>query len=343
MAKTTNSGPGAEATAAIKGRQVSWLDTLPPLLGPTAVPLKAPAIMILILTVVMIWGAPSFFNVGNLRAIALDASIIMLLGVGMTTVITVRGIDLSIGAILVLSSVVFAAALKDFGLPIYLAFFLSLLTGASCGFVNGILVTKLRMPDFIVTLSTELIFRGLALIYAGGAVFFAFPDAVKFLGRGRIFDIPMPIIISFVIVLLGHIVFAFHKVGYRLHAVGGNPAAARRFGVNVDRYRIGAYVLMGTLAAVGGLVLTGRLDAVVASGATTLLLNTIAAVIVGGTHLFGGRGSIVGTFLGSILLAMVVNAVVLLGFEAFWQHVAAGAVILITIGLYSRRSAKAEA
>ncbi len=332
-----------QKAAADGPQQVSWRSKLPPVLGPTAVPLKAPAIMIGMLFVVMIAAAPAFFKVGNLRAIALDASIIMLLGAGMTTVITVRGIDLSIGAILILSSVVLAAAIKDFAVPVPVAIFLCLLTGSACGLINGILVTKLRMPDFIVTLSTELVFRGLALIYAGGAVFFGFPETIKFFGRGRIFGMPMPIIISILFVLLGHAIFAFHKIGYRLHAVGGNPTAARRFGVNVDRYRIGAYMIMGFLAAFGGLVLAGRLDAVVATGAVTLLLNTIAAVIVGGTHLFGGRGSIVGTFLGSILLAMIANAVVLLGFEAFWQHVAAGAVILITVGLYSRRGMKVEA
>lgn len=298
--------------------------------------------MIIILTVVMLVVEPTFFRIGNLRAISLDVSIIMILGVGMTAVITVRGIDLSIGATLTLSSVVLAAAIKDFGVPVPLALALCLLTGSACGLVNGVLVTKLRMPDFIATLSTELVFRGLALIYAGGAVFFGFPTMVTFFGRGRIFDIPMPIIIFVLMVIIGHAIFAFHKIGYRLHAVGGNPAAARRLGVNVDAYRIGAYVTMGLLAAVGGIILTGRLDAIVASGAVTLLLNTIAAVIVGGTHLFGGRGSIIGTLLGSVLLAMIVNAVVLLGLEAFWQHVAAGAVILITIGLYSRRTAKVD-
>ena len=329
-------------TVADGPRRKLWRSKLPPILGPTAVPLKAPAIMIVILFVVMLGAMPAFFKVGNLRAIALDASIIMLLGVGMTAVITVRGIDLSIGAILTLSSVVLSAAIKDFSLPVPVAIFLCLLTGSSCGFINGILVTKLRMPDFIVTLSTELVFRGLALIYAGGAVFFGFPETVKFLGRGRILGMPMPVIVSILFVLFGHAIFAFHKVGYRIHAVGGNPTAARRFGVNVELYRIGTYMFMGFLAALGGLVLTGRLDAVVATGAVTVLLNTIAAVIVGGTHLFGGRGSIVGTFLGSILLAMIANAVVLLGFEAFWQHVAAGVVILITIGLYSRKGTKVE-
>lgn len=319
-----------------------WRENLPPILGPTRVPLAAPAVMLCIILVVMLVAAPSFFATGNLRAIAMDASLIMLLGVGMTAVITSRGIDLSIGAILILSSVAFAAALKDYGLPLTVAVGIGIGVGALCGLFNGLLVTKLKMPDFIVTLSSELVFRGLALVYAGGGVFFGFPEAIKFFGRGRIGEVPMPLIVALVVVVLAHLVFAYHRVGIRLHAVGGNPVGAKRLGVNVQRYRIGVYVFMGIIAAIGGIMLSGRLDAVVASGAVTILLNTIAAVIVGGTFLFGGRGSIVGTFLGAWLLAAITNAVVMLGFEAFWQNVAAGAVILITIGLYSRRSARSE-
>lgn len=318
------------------------LHDLPPILGPTAVPLKAPLGMLLILAAIMAWQAPAFFTAGNLRAVVLDASLIMLLGVGMTTVITARGIDLSVGAIVILSSIVLAAALKDFGLPVWVALTLCLLTGTLCGLINGLLITRLRMPDFIVTLSTELVFRGLALVYAGGGVFFGFPKIITFLGRGRVFDIPVPILVALAFAALGHAIFAFHRIGLRLHAVGGNPLAARRLGINVEAYRVGAYGIMGFLAAVGGILYTGRLDAIVATGAVALLLNTIAAVIVGGTYLFGGRGSIVGTCLGAILLATIANAVILLGFEAFWQHVAAGVVILLTIALYSRRTAKAE-
>ena len=143
-----------------------WRNSLPPLFGPTKVPLSAPAVMLVIIAVVMAFAAPTFFSLGNLRAISIDASLIMLLAVGMTAVITARGIDLSIGAILTLSSVAFAAALKDFGLPLWLSILIGFATGGLCGLVNGVLITKLKMPDFIVTLSTELIFRGLALVYA---------------------------------------------------------------------------------------------------------------------------------------------------------------------------------
>jgi ribose/xylose/arabinose/galactoside ABC-type transport system permease subunit len=299
--------------------------------------------MIALLAVVMMFVEPRFFGAANARAIGLDMAIVLILGIGMTIVITARGIDLSIGAILILSSVVLSAALKDFGLSIPIAIFLCLLTGVLCGLFNGLMITKLKMPDFIVTLASELVFRGLALVYAGGAVFYGFPEFFRFIGRGRILDIPMPIIISLVIALIVHFIFTSHKLGLRLHAVGQNPIAARRLGINPDAYKIGSYVIMGFFAAIAGIVLTGRLDAVVASGAVTILLNTIAAVIVGGTNLFGGKGSILGTVLGAILLAMIANAVVLMGFEAFWQHVAAGVVILVTIALYSRRSATATA
>jgi len=317
----------------------SFLGDRVQLLGPTRVPLIAPAVMILLLAATMMIVEPRFFNTANVRAIGLDMAIVLILGIGMTVVITARGIDLSIGAILILSSVVLAAALKDFGLPLWLAVVLSLATGMLCGFANGLMVAKLRMPDFIVTLASELVFRGLALVYAGGAVFYGFPEFFRFVGRGRLIGVPMPIVISLALAVIAHFIFTSHRLGLRLHAVGQNPVAARRLGINPDAYKIGSYVIMGFLAAVGGIVLTGRLDAVVASGAVTILLNTIAAVIVGGTNLFGGKGSILGTILGAVLLAMIANAVVMLGFEAFWQHVAAGIVILVTIALYSRRSA----
>ena len=342
MTLASNDGAKGAADQRAALAASDWRGNLPPIFGPTRVPLAAPTVMLLIIGAVMAVTTPAFFNAGNLRAISLDASLIMLLGIGMTAVITARGIDLSIGAVLTLSSVAFAAALKDFGLPLWVAVLVAFATGGTCGLINGVLITRLKMPDFIVTLSSELVFRGLALVYAGGGVFFGFPEIVTWIGRGRVLGLPMPLIIALTLVIIAHCIFAYHKVGTRLHAVGGNPTAARRLGVNPVRYRIGVYVFMGLIAALGGIILTGRLDAVVASGAVTILLNTVAAVIVGGTNLFGGRGSIVGTMLGAWLLAAITNAVVMLGFEAFWQHVAAGAVILITIGLYSRRDARSE-
>jgi ribose transport system permease protein len=314
-----------------------------PVLGPVPAPIVAPAGMIVLILIIAAMFAPRFFIWGNVRTVILDAAIYFILGVGMTFVITARGIDLSIGAITVLAGVGMATAIKDFGVPVLGGILIAFAIGGLCGLINGVVIQKLRLPDLIVTLSTELIFRGLALIYAGGAVFFGFPELIRFLGGGRVLGLPMPIIVGLATIVIGHIVMTYHRIGYRVHAVGGDPVAARRMGINVDRYRIGVYVLMGLMCAFASIVLAGRLDSVVASGAMTLMLHTIAAVIVGGTNLFGGRGTMIGTLLGAILLSLIANAVVLLGFESFWQHVAAGVVIITSIALYSGKAREREA
>ena len=314
-----------------------------PVLGPVPVPIVAPAAMIAILLLAVAIWAPNFYIWGNVRTVILDAATFFILGVGMTFVITSRGIDLSIGAIVVASGVAMAAAIKDFGLPLFVGILAAFGVGALCGLINGVIIQKLHLPDLVVTLSTELIFRGLALIYAGGAVFVGFPEFVRFLGSGRVFGLPMPIILGVATLIVAHALLTWHRFGVRLLAVGGDPIAARRMGINVDRYRIGVYVIMGLLCALAAIILAGRLDSIVASGAASLMLHTIAAVIVGGTYLFGGRGTIVGTFLGAILLSMIANVVVLLGFDSFWQFVAAGVVIIASLSLYSAKARSHEA
>lgn len=313
-----------------------------PLLGPVPAPIIAPAAMVVVLALALLVFAPRFFIWGNIRTVVLDAATFFILGVGMTYVMTARGIDLSIGAITILSGVGLGAAIQDFNQPVLVGIVVAFVIGGLCGLLNGLVIQKLRIPDLIVTLSTELIFRGLALVYAGGAIFYGFPELIRFIGSGRLGGIPMPIILGLATMAVGHAFLTWHRFGIRLHAVGGDPAAARRMGVNVGRYRIGVYVIMGLLCAFASIVLAGRLDSVVASGAASLMLHTIAAVVVGGTNLFGGRGTIVGTFLGAILLSMIANGVVLLGFESFWQFVAAGIVIIASVALYSDKGRRAE-
>lgn len=309
-----------------------------PILGPVPAPLLPPLGMLAALFAILLVFSPRFFIIPNLTVVLLDATIIMIVGVGMTVVITGRGIDLSVGGIMVLSATVMGAAMKDFGVVAWVAIPLALLVGASAGLFNGFMIMRLGVPDFIATLASELVFRGLALVYLGGAVFYNFGPEIKFFGRGELLGfIPVPIFIALLTILLGHLFLTYHRTGIRLHAVGQNPVAARRMGVNVSRYRIMTYVISGTLAAAGGVVLTGRLDAVVATGAVLILLQSIAATIVGGTNLFGGKSSILGTALGAILLATIANAVVQLGFQLFWQNVASGAVILLTLAINSRK------
>lgn len=309
-----------------------------PVLGPVPAPLWAPLGMIGALALTLLVFSPRFFSIPNLTVVLLDSAVVMIVAVGMTIVITGRGIDLSVGGIMILSATAMGAAMKDFDVAVWLAIPLALIVGAAAGLFNGTMIMKLGIPDFIATLASELIFRGLALVYLGGAIFYNFGPEIQFIGRGELFGIiPMAILISFGALIIAHFIITYHRSGIRLHAVGQNPVAARRMGVKVVRYRMMTYVISGVLAAVAGVVMTGRLDAVVATGAVLILLQSIAATIVGGTYLFGGRGSMIGTALGAVLLAMLANAVVMLGFQLFWQNVASGAVILLTLAINSRK------
>lgn len=296
--------------------------------------LTGPLAMIVVLSMIMLVQAPMFFRPANLEAVFVDAALYMVLAVGMTFVISAKGIDLSIGSILVLSGVVMAASIKDFGMSAEVGMLLAVLTGATLGAVNGILITRLHLPDFVVTLGTDLMFRGLALVYASGAIFYGFDDIIVFFGRGEVLGIKFPIILGVIAVLIGHMVYRHSRFGRHTLAVGGNIQAARRVGLPVNRMRLYVYILSGVTAGIAAIVITGRLDAIQPTQGILTNLHTIAAVIIGGTSLFGGRGSIIGAALGAILLAMINNTMVLLGFSFFWQQVAAGAVIVVAVAIY---------
>ena len=297
--------------------------------------LFGPLGMILLLSLVMLIQAPHFFRWANLSTVMVDAALFVILAVGMTFVITAKGIDLSIGSIMVFSAVVMAAAIKDFGVPTWIAMIMCVLVGAACGAFNGILITRLGIPDFIVTLATDLIFRGLGLVYAAGAVFYRFDDLMAWFGRGRIAGLQVSIIFGLVAMVVGHVFYKHHRFGRHVHAVGGNRVAARRLGIPVTRIRTHVYIMSGALAGFAGIVVTGRLDAIQATQMQLANLHTIAAVIIGGTSLFGGRGSVLGAALGAFLLSMITNSMVLLGFSFFWQQVAGGAVIIIAVVIYT--------
>lgn len=293
-----------------------------------------PLIMILLLALIMLVRAPNFFNPANLEAVIVDGALYMVLAVGMTFVITAKGIDLSIGSILVLSGIVMSAAIKDFGVAVPVAMLLAVLTGAILGSINGLLITTINLPDFVVTLGTDLVYRGLALVYASGAVFYGFDPIIVWLGRGEIAGIKTPILLGFLAIGIGHIVYKHTRFGRHIHAVGGDRTASRRLGIPVGRVRFWAYLMSGSLAGIAAIVITGRLDAITPTQGVLVNLHTIAAVIIGGTSLFGGRGSIIGAALGAILLAMINNTMVILGFSFFYQQVAAGVVILLAVTIY---------
>jgi len=295
-----------------------------------------PLVMVLALSFGMAIAQPRFFEFDNLMIILQDASIYMVLGMAMTLVITSKGIDLSIGAVAVLAAVIMAMLIKDHGWNVYAAMLVAIFVGLACGVANGLVITQLKVPDLLATLAMDQVYRGIALVLAAGTVLARFPDPIPLLGRGKIMDvIPTPAIVGLTALGIGYVLYHHTWLGRYAIAIGASREAAVLTGININRQKVYQYALMGVCAAIAGILLTGRLNAIQATAANGFALHTIAAVVVGGTVLFGGRGTMFGTLIGVLLLSMVTNALVLLRFQFFWQLIAAGVIIIASIGFYS--------
>lgn len=301
-----------------------------------------PMSMILLLMAFMLLAEPArFFRASNFEIVLLEAALFMPMAVGMTFVIAQRGIDLSIGSVAALSALIMAFLIKQYGFSPYVGIIIAICIGAMLGTINGIVVTKLNVPDLIGTMAMDLVYRGIALVLAKGLVLAKFPDIITTIGRGRIEGfLPVPVLIGFVSIVAGHFALTRTHFGRYALAIGSDPEAAEMAGIAVHRQRVFAYALMGALAGLAGVMLAGKLNSIQATSASFLNLHVIAAVVVGGTSLFGGRASMLGALCGVILLAMITNATIILRIEFFWQSVAAGAVIVISVAMYSWLQAK---
>ncbi|MEM7026124.1 MAG: ABC transporter permease [Pseudomonadota bacterium] len=296
-----------------------------------------PLAMIFLLLAFMGVAEPTrYFRLSNLNIILLDAALYMPMAMAMTFVITQRGIDLSIGSVAALSAIIMAFLIKSYGLPAWAGVLIAIALGAVFGLINGLVITKFRVPDLIGTLAMDLVYRGFALVLAKGLVLARFPELITEIGRGQLtWFLPIPVVIGIVTFLIGYLVLKRTYFGRYSIAIGSSPEASEMTGVAVDRYQVYAYVLMGAMAGLAGVMLTGKLNAVQATSAPYFNLHVIAAVVVGGTSLFGGRASMLGSFAGVMLLSMMINALVTLRIEFFWQSVASGVVIIISVAFYT--------
>lgn len=296
-----------------------------------------PLAMILLIAVFMGAVEPArYFRLSNMNQILLDAALYMPMAMAMTFVITQRGIDLSIGSIAALSAIIMAFLIKQYGFPAWSAALIALGLGALMGLINGLVITKFKVPDLIGTLAMDLVYRGFALVLAKGLVLARFPDLITEIGRGQSLQIlPTPVVIGLLTVVIGYFLLKSTHFGRYTISIGSNPEASEMTGIAVDRHKVYAYILMGTMAALAGILLTGKLNAVQATSAPYFNLHVIAAVVVGGTSLFGGRASIVGSLAGVLLLSMMINALVTLRIEFFWQSVASGVVIIVSVATYT--------
>ena len=273
---------------------------------------------------------PNFLSERNLVNILQQSSINACLALGMTLVIISGGIDLSVGPTAAISAVV-AASLLLAGIPVGFAILAGLAVGIGCGFVNGVLVAYVGLQPFIVTLGTLSTYRAIALIYTGGNPVLGIPPVFRSLFNGNLFGIPTPVLIVSVVALAAWILLKKTPIGEYLLAVGGNEEAAYVAGVPIARTKITAYVISGGLAALASLILIGRLGAAEPILGNLWELDAIAAAAIGGASLMGGKGSILGTILGAIILGTMRNGLTLMNVQAFYQLLATGLIILVAM------------
>lgn len=270
----------------------------------------------------------TFYQPSNLIDIMLQSSINAVIAVGMTLVIMTRGIDLSVGSIVGLSSMV-AADLLSHGILAGIG--AGLLVGLVCGLINGTLIARLKLPDFIVTLGTLSIYRGAALIYTDGQPIYGLSKEFRAVFAGRLFDIPTPVIIAVVIAGLAYLLVRYTALGEQIIAIGGNEEAARLSGIDIERVKVIVYTISGLLSSIAGFVLIARIGAAEPIGGNGFELQAIGSAVIGGASLFGGVGNPLGSLVGALTLGGLQNGLTLMNVPSFWQYVASGTVVILAV------------
>ncbi|OWY39037.1 ribose ABC transporter permease [Xenophilus sp. AP218F] len=291
-----------------------------------------PFLALIVVSVGLSVMSPDFLTVNNLLNVMRQVSINALIAFGMTLVILLGGIDLSVGSILALSSVT-TASLMQAGVDPMLSTLLGILSGAAMGLFNGLVISKGKVAPFIATLASMTILRGLSLVFSNGSPITGFhSDAFSMLGGGYIAGL-VPVPVAWMLLMFAGFWFLLKKTvfGRHLYATGGNEEAARLSGVKVDRVKLWVYTASGAMSAMAGVVLTSRLNSAQPTAGTGYELDAIAAVVLGGTSLTGGRGWIFGTLIGALLIGVLNNGLNLLGVSSFYQQVIKGVVILLAV------------
>jgi ribose transport system permease protein len=267
-----------------------------------------------------------------------QASLLYILAIGQTLVILTKGIDLSIGGVLSVSSCVAAIFLKQ-KLPMVFGILIALGIGTMFGLINGIIVAKIKLHPFIVTYAMMWVAKGIGYVVLGGDVIFGFSESFRFFGAGYILKVPVPIIWAGLVFLLFYLLLFQTRFGRALYAVGSNVESARLVGINVSKILLIAYGLSGILASVGGLLYVSRLNSAEPAIGELFLLETIAAVIIGGTTFSGGEGGIERTLIGVLVITIIINGMNILGISSFWQDFVLGTIIIggTLINQYVRR------
>jgi len=290
------------------------------------------------LVVVMAVVSPNFLTTTNLLNVVRQIAINGILAIGMTVVCLTGGIDLSVGSIVAFSGIVTAGLLRDSGLPMIVVVLIAVVVGALMGLYNGCFVAYWNAAPFVVTLSMMTIGRGMTYVYCDGRPISNLPTNFLAIGKGSIAGIPVPTIILIIVFLLASVMLTKLKFGRYIYAVGGNDNAAMVSGINVKRIKMMVYVLSGTACGIAAIILTARVSAGLPTAGSGYELDAIAATVIGGTSLSGGRGRLWGTIVGAILLGIVNNGLDLLNVSSFYQQIVKGLIILGAILIDSKRN-----
>jgi len=277
--------------------------------------------------------SPQFRGIINILNIFEQNAVIGIIACGMAFMIIIGGFDLSVGSVAALTGITVGIILRDSPGAFILAVLSGLAIGAAVGLVNGLLISKVGINPFVTTLGTMVICRGLVFVITLGKPIYGFPMSYNVIGMGKLAGIPIPMIIWGVLVFATYVVLKYTRYGQYVYAVGGNETAARLSGVNIDRMWILTTILNGLLASLGGIVLVFRVMAALPQAATGYELTAIAAAVVGGCALGGGRGGVLGTIVGTLILGVIINALHILGISAYWESAVTGIIILIAVGI----------
>ena len=283
---------------------------------------------------------PRFLTVANITNVLTQVSVNAVIAIGMTFVILTGGIDLSVGSILAIAGALAASVIKTNG-NVFLAVIAAVLVGGAIGIINGLLVSKGKVQAFIVTLASMTIFRGITYVYTNGTPISGLNSGFGAIGNKKLGILPVPVLITAVAVLIAYYLLSQTRFGRYLYALGGNEDSARLSGINTDRIKTWVYVVSGITAAISGVIITSRIGSASPNAGSGFELDAIAAVVIGGTSLSGGEGSVIGTIIGALIIGVLNNGLNLMNVSPFYQSIVKGLVILIAV-LLDKKSSKSR-
>ena len=293
---------------------------------------------LVLLCIVITIVTPNFLSVSNITNVFTQVSVNAIIAIGMTFVILTGGIDLSVGSTLAISGAVGASIVKLTG-NVFLAIIVAAVIGIAVGLINGLLVSKGKLQAFIVTLATMTIFRGATLVFTDGTPISKLPEVFVKIGNGKLGFMPIPVIITIIIAIIAVYALSQTRFGRYLYALGGNEDASRLSGINTDKIKTLVYVVSGFASAIAGVIITSRIGSASPNAGTGFELDAIAAVVIGGTSLAGGEGTITGTLIGALIIGVLNNGLNLMNVSPFYQSIVKGLVILIAV-LLDKKSRK---